>query len=77
MRLTRKVFERELNDSYSANIAECIHFTVKCAGRERPISKVKLQIKLDQKKYGSLLRKYDPIAFNVAFNEWCRKYQNK
>lgn len=74
MRITRNAFENYLNDSYSPNIAECIHFTVKCSGREKPISKVKLQIKLDQKKYGTLLRKYDPVAFNVAFNDWARKY---
>ena len=74
MKITRKVFENYLNDSYSPNIAECIHLTVKSNERKKPISKVKLQIKLDQKKYGTLLRKYDPVAFNVAFNDWARKY---
>lgn len=29
-----------------------------------------------KKKYGTALRTYDPIAFEVGFNEWIRNQQN-
>ena len=69
---TKKRFERYLNENYSPNIAECIHFTVKTSQRQKPISKKMLQIKLDQYQYGTLLKKYDPIAFEVAYKEWSK-----
>ena len=28
-------------------------------------------------KYGEALRKYDPIAFNVGYNEYCNEKYNK
>lgn len=77
MRLTKDRFERYLNETYSPNIAECIHFTEKAIGRPYPISRVKLQIAIDRKKYGKLLRKYDKQEFEKEFINWCKKFKNE
>lgn len=74
MKITRKVFENYLNDSYSPNIAECIYLTVKSNERKKTISKIKLQIRLDKKEYGSVLRMYDPAKFEIEFKNWAKKY---
>jgi hypothetical protein len=39
------------------------------------ISSMKLRIMLDSNKLGTLLRKYNNIAFECGFNDWKREKQ--
>ena len=55
---TRKQYELFLND----------------LGFEDDEEKMIIGGKLRRGKYGTMMRKYDPIAFEVGFNEWKTNY---
>lgn len=55
---TRKQYELFLND----------------LGFEDDEEKMIIGGKLRRGKYGTMMRKYDPIAFEVGFNEWKINY---
>jgi hypothetical protein len=59
MEKTRKNYESFLNDLYNA-------------GTALEIGEYMLKAKrlLSEGKYGTALRKYDPIAFEIGFKEW-------
>jgi hypothetical protein len=58
MKNTKKAFEQYLNDLQLE------------ADHGRYIIGGKLRNEAFSREYGTALRKYDPIAFQVAFNEW-------
>ena len=60
MKKTRKNYEDYLNDIY--NIDEGLDVGEYMLPQAKRL--------LMSGKYGSALRKYDPVAFNVGFNEW-------
>lgn len=72
---TKKEYERHLNDVYSETCYDYVtaldvfdYITVRSRGTHTTRENI---IKhYNNQKLGSLLRKYDPIAFNVGFNEW-------
>jgi len=65
---TRKDYELYLNE-LGCSYENCEYLTNKNrnGGYLKPQS---LKTSLSEGKYGTVLRKYDPIAFNVGFNEW-------
>ena len=58
MRLTKKAHEQSLNELYDAETAMDI-------GAYMP----KAKRLLSQGKYGTALRKYDPIAFEMSYRD--------
>ena len=60
MTKTRKDYEEYLNEIYSPD--EALDVGAYMLPRAKRL--------LNEGKYGFALRKYDPIAFNVGFNEW-------
>lgn len=75
MKQTKKQYEAYLNGLYSETcydyttaINEFDYLTVKSRGNHTTRENI---IKhYNNLQLGALLRKYDPIAFNVGFNEW-------
>ena len=71
---TKIAFERHLNalyaDMYSYEQAknEFMYLTVPARGNHTTMRN--LDFCINTRSLGSLLRRYDPIAFNVSFNEW-------
>jgi len=59
MRKTKSNYEKSLNDLYSADDAMYVGQYMKSAKNL-----------LSRGLYGTALRKYDTIAFNVGFSEW-------
>ena len=72
MKKTRKCYEKLLNDVY--DIDQVIELTEHCwAGIDKTKKNQNRAKKLaKQRLYGTILRKYDKIAFNVGFNNWVR-----
>lgn len=73
-RKTKKEYEQYLNEYYGdmdfeTTREELIYMTVKSRAGGH-ISSPTLNLRIRQKKCGQVIRKYDPIAFNVGFNEW-------
>lgn len=76
MQINKDRFELYLNLLYIPNVGECLHFTEKTEDNPKPISRVKLVIALEKKKYGTLMRKHDPVKFNEEYEKWKNKYSN-
>lgn len=64
VKITRKAFEKYLNEVMTDQNAD---FWI-IGG------KIRMHAKWTN-TYGTALRKYDPIAFNVGFNEWKNEQQ--
>jgi hypothetical protein len=60
MKLTRKEYEAQLNRTIPNN--------------SKPLFFVNGRYH-ETNKYGTLLRRLDPIAFSVSFNEWKRRHE--
>lgn len=67
-----KDYENSLNELYSPE--EVLEMTEHCwAGNDKTKQQKKKAKNLAlQGKYGTVLRRYDTIAFNVGFNDWKR-----
>lgn len=70
---TKSGYERYLNDLYSEMEAEqvvysLIYLTSNRRSKKTTVNNIRKQYELG--KIGSLVKKLDPIAFNVGFNEW-------
>lgn len=66
MKNTKQAYERELNDLFTPG--EAIRQAVGQDEGHPPGIRL-----LRMGRYGSYLRKYDPIAFEVGYNEWIRE----
>jgi hypothetical protein len=72
--MNKKQFEKHLNESYADNYTEeqlyddLVYLTVK--GRTGgSISQNRLRLAIVNHCAGTILRKYDPIAFQCAYND--------
>lgn len=72
---TKKAYEAHLNELYEQTcydyctaISEFDYMTVKSRGRHT--TRANIINHYNKQQLGALLRKYDPIAFNVGLNEW-------
>lgn len=73
MKKTKKDYEKHLNMYYSEFPLKktkdaLIYLTVPARGKH--ITEKQLQKAWSNFTLGKIVRKYDPIAFNVGFNEW-------
>ena len=70
MKKTKKAYEEYLNN-LGCSYENCEYLTNKnrAGGYLKPQS---LKLALYKKRYGTILRKFDNIAFNVGFNDWSR-----
>jgi hypothetical protein len=65
---TKKKYEEYLNE-VGATFESCEYMTnPRRSGKV--IKKGSLRNLLNDERYGYVMRKYDPIAFEVGFNEW-------
>lgn len=73
MKKTRKAYEEYLNDSFSPNYTR--RHTEHCwAGDDKTPAQKRSALRLANKGlYGTILRKHDPIAFEVGYQEWSLK----
>ena len=67
---TKKEYENYLNELYDFH--ECRDKTEHCwAGNDKTKQQKNWALKKGlQNKYGTIIRKLDPIAFEVGYNEW-------
>lgn len=72
MKKNRKSYEHDLNISYTPS--QVLDMTEHCwAGSNKTKKQQNHAKKLANKGlYGTVLKKYDSIAFTVGFNEWVR-----
>lgn len=74
MKKTKKVYEAHLNAAYADaySLYEAIdNFEYMCnRSRSRATTTNAIHVAHTNHTLGTLLRKYDPIAFNVGFREW-------
>jgi hypothetical protein len=72
MKQTRKTYEDYLNGLY--DVQQVIELTEHCwSGNDKTQKEKNHAKKLANKRlYGTILRKYDKIAFNIGFNEYVR-----
>lgn len=81
MRKTKKAYTEYLNQHYAdmdqeTQIDQLDYLTnPRFPNRFEYITHHKLIIAIQTEKCGALLRKYDPIAFMVGFNEWVLQNQ--
>ena len=76
MTKTKETYENYLNDHYDSvgfesTCRQLIYLTNPDRGKH--ISNSVLEKWIGFKRAGTLLRKYDPIAFNTGFNDWNRR----
>ena len=76
MKKTRKQYEQYLNasyaDSFSSSQAEDHFEYLASRSRVKRTNIKRINEAYQNHELGSLLRKFDPIAFNVGFNEWSK-----
>jgi len=73
-RKTKAEYQKYLNYYYadvSTTVFEQLHYLTSKLRTNR-ISVNNLNKKIEECRCGEVLRKYDPIAFNVGFNDWAR-----
>lgn len=74
MKRTKKAFEAHLNelyaDAYSQQQALDNFIYLANNSRHKSTTSERINEAYANRTLGSLLRAYDPIAFNVAFNDW-------
>jgi hypothetical protein len=75
MKITRKMYEEYLNEIYDQNWGPLEYVTNKGRGRSTTTKSKLINYALG-KRLGTVLRKFDPIAFNVGFNDF-KKERNK
>ena len=70
MKTNRKEYEQYLNELYDSET--CLEKTEHCwAGNDKTKTEKRLSLNLAvQGMYGTVLRRYDQIAFTVGYNEW-------
>lgn len=68
MRKTKKNYELSLNE-LGCDYDQCVYLTNK-SRNGGCLSPMALRTALHSNRYGSILRKYDPIAFECGFNDW-------
>ena len=70
MRKTKKAYEEYLNNLYSRG--ETLELTEHCwyGNDKTPREKTSARYLASQALYGTCLRKHDPIAFQVGFQDW-------
>jgi len=75
MTKSKKEYEDHLNNLYS--IYDCLKNTEHCwAGNDKTFAQKKgARLLAEAGHYGTVLKKYDPIAFNVGYNEWRREIE--
>lgn len=72
---TKAWYEQYLNEFHESVESEIVfqnHVYLTNSSRGKSISERKLRRTIDEGKVGTLLRKLDPIAFEVGFSEWKR-----
>lgn len=67
MKKTKKSYEEFLNE-IGCSYEDCEYLTNKT--RKKHLSARSLKFYLFEKRYGTVLRRYDPIAFQVGYNEY-------
>lgn len=74
MKRTKKAFEAHLNelyaDAYSQQQALDNFIYLASPHRDKSTTYPRIIAAYNNHTLGSLLRTYDPTAFNVAFNDW-------
>lgn len=70
MKKTRKAYEQDLNKLH--NPQAVLELTEHCwAGKDkRPTHQRRARRLAEMGLYGTVLKEFDPIAFNVGYNEW-------
>ena len=70
MKKTKKSYEEFLNE-VGCDFEQCEYLTNKDRGKYlKPQS---LKLSLYENKYGTILRRYDPIAFEVGYHDYANK----
>lgn len=77
MKYTKKEHEKYLNEIYSQSNPDdlfdsFIYLTVRSRGKH--IQKKNLTKHINKNTLGFVIRRYDPIAFEVSYGDMCRQY---
>jgi hypothetical protein len=69
MKKTKKSYEQYLNE-IGCTYENCEYLTNK--DRKKYLKPRSLKLYLSENRYGTVLRKYDPIAFEVGYDDYAR-----
>lgn len=70
MKKTHKNFEAHLNELYADAFSESQAWDNFQHWKKGKIKREEITTAVENHELGTLMRKYDPIAFHTAYNEW-------